>query len=191
MRILELGAGTPYFSLAMSRRGYRMLASDADREVVQGLRDVGLEAELVDVEERLPFLDGEFRAVVMGELVEHIFDTRALLANCSRVLGSGGILALTTPNLATLQDRIRFLFGNTPRQVSPLHEYLSLHIRPFCRQSLHDVLRSCGFVGIECTSNYVVWRRGEGHVAKSRTLARWFPQLGGSLIMTATKGHFA
>ncbi|MFI7623240.1 hypothetical protein [Micromonospora echinofusca] len=38
----------------------------------------------------------------------------ALLWECHRVLAPNGLLALATPNLATVQDRLAFLVGRAP-----------------------------------------------------------------------------
>jgi GrpB-like predicted nucleotidyltransferase (UPF0157 family)/SAM-dependent methyltransferase len=187
LQVLELAAGAPTAALGLLKRGFRVLATDGDAAVVEELTHSGLEAMKVDIERPLPFADGTFRAVMMGEIIEHIFDTRALLEDCWRVLAPGGVLALTTPNLTTMQDRLRFLIGRSPRQVSPMHEYLRLHIRPFCANSLTAALAGTGFGNIRCASNYVVWRSGDRQLWRSRMLARLLPTLGGSLIVTATK----
>jgi SAM-dependent methyltransferase len=133
----------------------------------------------------LPFADGCLAAIVMGELIEHIFDPPSLLRECHRVLRPGGLLVLTTPNLAGPQDRLGFLLGRAPRQIDPLHPYLYLHIRPFTAQLLHRVLTSTGFRQTSLRSNAVGWQLRSGRWIMSRRLARWLPALGGSLIVAA------
>lgn len=49
-----------------------------------------------------PLRDGAVAGLFMGELIEHIYGTGRLLAECHRVLRAGGCLVLTTPNLAAL-----------------------------------------------------------------------------------------
>ncbi|MFF7977146.1 methyltransferase domain-containing protein [Streptomyces sp. NPDC007905] len=140
-----------------------------------------------DVTNSLPFRDASVAAVVMGELIEHIYDTRRLLEECHRVLVPHGVLVITTPNLAALQDRICFVVGKSPRHVNPLHRYLWLHIRPFTPHSLRMVLRATGFAVTELKSNFVVWRRGSGSRSQSRLLARIFPGLGSILVVSARR----
>jgi SAM-dependent methyltransferase len=81
-----------------------------------------------------------FDLVLAGEIIEHVFDTRAFLRNIHRLMAEDGVLILSTPNLAGLTDRIRFVFGYSPRHVDPLHEYLWLHIRPFTLSKLLECL---------------------------------------------------
>jgi SAM-dependent methyltransferase len=144
-------------------------------------------AVCLDATRPLPFQDQSLAALVMAELIEHVYDPRRLLHECHRVLRPGGVLVLTTPNLATLQDRLRFLAGRTPRHVNPLHPYLWLHIRPFTASLLAQVLRDAGFQPAVLKSNYVVWLSSSGWWLKWRALAKIAPSLGGSLIVAARR----
>ncbi|MDA0633316.1 class I SAM-dependent methyltransferase [Nonomuraea sp. MCN248] len=140
-----------------------------------------------DAAATLPFRDATVCAVVLGELIEHIYDTRRLLEECHRILTPGGVVVLTTPNLAALQDRVRFIEGRSPRHVNPLHRYLWLHIRPFTATSLRDTLEATGFETIDLESNFVVWRKKSGDRLQSRSLARLFPGLGSILVACARR----
>jgi SAM-dependent methyltransferase len=142
---------------------------------------------LLDAARSLPLRDGVLAGIVSGELVEHIYDVRAMVGEFHRVLKPGGVLVLTTPNLATLQDRLRFLAGASPRQVDALHPYLHLHIRPFTAGSLRALLATCGFEVLALRSNYVGWQLGPGRWLEWRWPARLFPSLGGSLIVSARR----
>jgi SAM-dependent methyltransferase len=142
----------------------------------------------LDATRSLPFRTGSFAGLLTGELIEHVYDPVALLRECHRVLAPGGLLVLTTPNLAPVQDRLAFLFGRAPRQVDPLHPYLWLHIRPFTASLLRRVLRQAGFAPLALRSNHVGWRLPSGRWVTSRLFARLAPGLGGSLICAARRG---
>jgi len=144
-------------------------------------------AACFDATRPFPFIDGSMAAVLMGELVEHVYYPEEMLREVHRVLRPGGILVLTTPNLATLPDRLCFLFGSAPRQVDPLHPHLSLHIRPFTVGSLRRLLDVVGFDLIAVRSNFVGVHLGSGRWLQSRTLAKLFPGLGGSLVVSARR----
>lgn len=186
-RVLELGASSGALARELAAGCGAVVAGDREAAVLGWTRGSAVRGVCLDAERGLPFATGRFHAVVMAELIEHVFDTRSLLGECHRVLADGGVLGLTTPNLATLQDRLRFLLGRAPRQVDPLHEYLYLHIRPFSYRSLTRALAASGFGGFRLRSNHVVLRWGGGRRLESRLLARLWPGLGGSLIVTATK----
>ena len=56
-------------------------------------------------------------AVVAGDVIEHIFDTDMFLSELHRILRPGGVLILTTPNLAWWWSRLRLLAGRPPAGV--------------------------------------------------------------------------
>jgi SAM-dependent methyltransferase len=184
--VLELGCGSESMLGGLSEPPWPLIVADiALAALAQDER--GPAAVCLDATRPLPFRDGALGAVLMGELIEHVYDPPALLAECHRVLAPGGVLVLTTPNLAPLQDRFRFLGGRAPRHINPLHPYLSLHIRPFTAQLLATVLRHAGFAPIALRSNLVLWRLPNGCWLRSRALARLAPGLGGSLVVSARK----
>lgn len=122
-----------------------------------------------------------------GELIEHLFDPIALLKESERILKPGGILVITTPNTATLQDRVRFIFGGRPRQLNRTNPHLRLHISHSTPSSLRRDLESTGFEPISLESNFVRWYFPSGIWKDSRKLAQIFPNLGGDLIISARK----
>jgi SAM-dependent methyltransferase len=190
IRVLELGSSTGYGAGQLATTsGYQVFASDLELPPLKIAASQGMACVQLDASHVFPFGEEVFDAVFMGELIEHIFDTEKLLKECHRVLKKKGILVITTPNLAGLKDRIRFIFGRAPSQVSPLHEYWRLHIRPFTFSLLSIVLRATGFNPLRLTSTYV--DIGFKHLGmaglQSRFLARILPELGSTLIVSAQK----
>jgi len=181
--ILEIGTGSSGMLDGAAGAGYRVIEADLAPDALREAKT----AVCFDAACSLPFRTGSLAAVVMGELIEHVYDPVRLLAECHRALRPGGVLVLTTPNLANVQDRLRFLLGYAPRHVDPLHPYLRLHIRPFTLSLLDRTLRTAGFQPIAARSNYVVWRLSSGRWWKSRLLARFAPGLGGSLVLSARR----
>lgn len=183
VRILDLGAGGDAVTALLSLKGLRPFVSDIEFGVGTCLRRSGTASVIADALAS-PFETSSFDAMFMGELIEHIFDTISLLEECHRILRPEGILVVTTPNLASAQDRMRFLFGLSPRQVDPFHPFRRLHIRPFTLSGLQHVLGKCGFRVDEVTSNYIEWKF-RGRTFRWRRLAKVFPSVGGSLIVRA------
>jgi len=183
--VLELGCGSASMLADVPDPPWPVLVADLALDAL-GLAPLPSVGSLcLDATRPLPFRDGSLAGVLMGELIEHVYDPVAMLRECRRVLVPSGLLVLTTPNLAALQDRVGFLAGRAPRQVDPLHPYLWLHIRPFTVSLLRDVLRRAGLEPVRVRSNYVGWRLRGGRWVKSRTLARLLPGLGGSLVVAA------
>ncbi|MEV4416673.1 class I SAM-dependent methyltransferase [Catellatospora sp. NPDC049609] len=179
--VLEIGAGGRTL-LENLPDGRLAVSADLSPDVLTAGTGVCL-----DVERPLPFATGSLAGVVMGELIEHVVMPPAVLRELHRVLKPGGALVVTTPNLATLQDRLRFLAGRSPRQVDCEHPYLHLHIRPFTASSLRRLLGNRGFTVTALRSNYVGWQLRSGRWLQWRWPARLLPSLGGSLVVAARR----
>ena len=107
----------------------------------------------------LPLASGSVDVVIMSEIIEHLVDTDAALAEARRVLAPGGWLLLSTPNLAAWYNRALLAAGVQPlfTEVSlrgiygrPGHEVVG-HLRVFTRRALVGLLRANGFVDVEIT----------------------------------------
>ncbi|WP_322752722.1 class I SAM-dependent methyltransferase [Frankia sp. Cas3] len=186
--IADLGAGTRTVSEGLCRRGARTVMVDMDTAAHRPGRATSDHIPLVraDLSHPLPLRSATVDGVFAGEIIEHLFDPVAFLRECWRILVPGGALVVTTPNLATVQDRVRFLLGRSPRQIDALHPYLNLHIRPFTYSSLVRTFHTCGFRPVGFRSNYVVVG-GENRGISVRFLARMFPSIGGSLVLVGVK----
>ena len=64
--------------------------------------------------DELPFKDGELDMIFASEVLEHLFSPDYAVKEWRRVLKPGGVLFITTPNLAAWYNRVTFLFGYQP-----------------------------------------------------------------------------
>ena len=81
----------------------------------------------------LPFDDGRFDWIVSIEVIEHIPDIEAYVPEFARLLGPGGRLFLTTPDMTSIP--VGFTTGTVP-----WHLLESTHVRFFTPRSLTNML---------------------------------------------------
>ncbi len=184
--ILSIGCSTGIIEVLFKEMGLVVYGVDAAPLALKEAKKRGVITKCADIGDTLPYEDGFFDFVFAGEIIEHVMNTRNFLSEIHRVLKRKGVVIITTPNLARIEDRIRFLFGKTPKHTTPIHDYLYLHIRPFTLDSLKKALIFCQFGNLKYKSNYVYfgWLKA-GWL--SRLLADIFPGLGKTIIIKAVR----
>lgn len=187
-KVLSVACSTGLIELHLQQKlDVQVFGIDGSHSALTTATKRGVQAVCGDVT-TLPFGDNSMDHVIAGEIIEHVFDVRGFLAEINRVMKSGGYFVLTTPNLAKLDDRVKFLFGIAPRQVAPLHEYLYLHIRPFTAELIERTLAECGFSNTTIGTNAIrVDLQGRTFRSYSSLLTRNFPGLGATLIVRSQK----
>jgi SAM-dependent methyltransferase len=110
-RCLDLGSDNGVVSFMLRRAGGRWASGDLTEEAVGSIRElVASDVHLVSGT-RLPFADGEFDRVAVVDMIEHVSDDRAFVAELGRITRPGGRLVVNTPHrrdtaLRRLRDRL-------------------------------------------------------------------------------------
>ncbi len=177
VRTLDAGSGSGAFALFAATRGNEVVGVSFDRAANDRARR---RAALIAVDTRTRFVDGDlrelrelargwppFRQAICLEVIEHLDDDEALIADLAALLEPGGRLLLTTPH-----ERHRPFFGE---HVSATED--GGHVRwGYSVERLRQLLAEAG---LELVEHEVV----SGGVSQQLTNAmrlfnRVFPRLG-------------
>lgn len=128
-KILDVGAGGGVIPLVLRKMGYDVCAIDTWEEysriysnrmgmkedIAERLEGNGVQIKYCNIEEEsFPFGDCSFSIVFFLDVIEHLHSSpKKVLKEINRVLTPNGVLILTTPNLATLKNRLYMLFGRS------------------------------------------------------------------------------
>ena len=150
-RALDLGCGAGRHAFEMFRRGADVVAFDQDADGLAGVLDLfgamreageaptGAEADIKQGDAlALPFPDGEFDRVVAAEILEHIPEDTAAIAELVRVLRPGGTVAVTVPRW--MPERVCWALSDA------YHANEGGHVRIYTRRGLVAKLEAAGLV---------------------------------------------
>jgi ubiquinone/menaquinone biosynthesis C-methylase UbiE len=143
-RVLDVGCGEGRFAAALAQHGCEVVALDVAEEPLRRarVRHPDLDLRLVGPEGPLPFAESSFDAVWAGETIEHVADTSGWLSELRRVLRSGGLLLLSTPDHGPLS---RFRLALDGRAFDERFDPRSEHLRFYTRRTLAGLLCDFGF----------------------------------------------
>jgi 2-polyprenyl-3-methyl-5-hydroxy-6-metoxy-1,4-benzoquinol methylase len=185
--VLDIGSHDGSISVLIRANGNEVKALDVSTEAIALAKGKGLDAKAWDIERGLPYEDGSFDIVLMGEVIEHLFDVNGVLDEVRRVLRKDGSLIVSTPNLASLGRRIFLLLGKNPFIESSMSGNAAGHVRYFVRDTLVGLLEDHDF-RIDTLSSDVVNFNNSGNSCSAR-LAAVFPSIGKSIIVRAIKAE--
>jgi SAM-dependent methyltransferase len=160
LRVVDVGCGDgeatrSIADLAASMTaGHEVAGGDWAQGPLRRAQDRGLTVFRGTLESPgLPLATESVDVIVLNEVIEHLVDTDAAVAELRRVLRPGGHLLLSTPNLAAWFNRIALLLG-----IQPVFSEVSLrrvfgrpgsvvagHLHLFTRRALVEFLEANGF----------------------------------------------
>ncbi len=139
-RMLEIGTGAGLFLKAAERAGWLVQGVEVNPDAAAFARDhLDLDVRTgtaVDVDAP----DVSFDAVVMLDVIEHLFDPRDTVETAFRLLRPGGTLLIQTPNFDALS---RWALGREWAVLSPME-----HLYYFNESTLTRLLTRVGFSSV-------------------------------------------
>jgi SAM-dependent methyltransferase len=149
-RILEVGGGNfPTLLKLKEMHGAEAWGIDIHHNDNPGIRFIHGSVASDAVTRQVP--DAYFSLVVANDVIEHLVETEKFFGFVAEKLESGGILALSVPNIRQIRVAYEILFrGTFPRRDAGLFD--RTHLRWFCRKDVLDLAGSHGFTPLHVRS---------------------------------------
>ena len=154
LRSLEYTKSAQLFGagLMASEDFVRAMQRDVEAEILTvNLDPAGSHFQSKGYPERVPLPDHSVQLVFALEIIEHLMSPFHLLSEAYRILGSGGHVVLTTPNVTRIGNVFKLLIGRTlndrlapPGYHNPDDEWQP-HAREYAMHELAEMLRQTGF----------------------------------------------
>ena len=164
-RVLDVGCGSGYLLGEVSRHTADLSGVDiAESRIGKAksrLAALGATADLRQgTAETLPFDDASFDVVFCSEVLEHLPEPGAGLAEIRRVLKPGGRTILSVP----YREKVVWV---QCMHCGALTSATSGHLHSFDRAKFLDLVTSAGFTAEECRGTYPRVNRKKGLVGKA------------------------
>lgn len=183
----DVGCGTGRYLRLMADRGVPREAvwgQEINDAVVAGLRSEGFQACACRAEECPHVPEGALDLVTIFHVIEHVSDPRGVVRRLASWLKPGGVLAIETPNIRSLDQRLfhRTFWGGYHY---PRHWHL------FHRDTLSRLLAEEGLELQSCAyqTGHAFWMYSVHHWLKYRCgfprLAKWFDPFTGVPFLIA------
>jgi SAM-dependent methyltransferase len=125
--LADLGAGDGTLVERLRKEGFDVTAVDA---ILGDFRPVGIEVKTANLNEGIPFDDGQFQVVVCTEVIEHLENPWFFMRELYRVTKPGGVVVISTPNLSNLYVRAWYaLTGRLYNFLDSAYKHIG-HITP-------------------------------------------------------------
>lgn len=140
-KVLDCGCGEGEVGSFLLRRLQTdsVLGIDISQDKLKLADTLGIKTVCADFDRNrnLPFKDSSFDLVFCNHVLEHMIDPDHLLEEIYRILKSGAMLVLATPNLAAWYNRIILLLGFQPHftEVSLSHNVGKLYFGSLSKES--------------------------------------------------------
>lgn len=126
-RLLDVGCASGDIAIELAIRGYRVHGIDFEPERLKQAQwlaekcgqDVTFTQSSFDDFDQSEAFDG----IILGEVLEHFSDPGAMLKKAERILDKDGKIIITTPNMPSLNSRLRFLLLGTFPDNNPEHKF--------------------------------------------------------------------
>jgi 2-polyprenyl-3-methyl-5-hydroxy-6-metoxy-1,4-benzoquinol methylase len=136
-RLLEIGCGSGSFLTAMSAKGWDAVGVDFDQKAIDVAKKRHGEnvrrGELINCQ----FANDSFDAIIMNNVIEHVWNPVETVSECFRILKPNGRLVMITPNSDSDGHK---LFKRDWRGLEPPR-----HLFIYNRSSLRRLVQNAGF----------------------------------------------
>jgi SAM-dependent methyltransferase len=165
--LLDVGTHQGEFAARVAQRigATRVAGIDFVAEHVDAARARGIEVMCANIDDGLPFADGEFDTVHANQVIEHVRRSDAFLREVRRVLRPGGLALISTNNFSSWHNVGALALGYQPmpahvsdelivgNPLDPLrgqeHEDGRAHLRLFTARALRELCEVHGLEPVE------------------------------------------
>lgn len=125
--ILEFGCGVGLLSMLLAKHEYSVVGVDISEQFIKAAQDKNRISSTAAFEVvggvPLRFADGAFDVIASSAVLEHCVGVDAILLEFKRLLKTGGLLAIETPNMLSPLARLKLIADRVAGRRKTFHRY--------------------------------------------------------------------
>ncbi len=190
--VLDVGCATgfmgSYLKQHKSNRVYGLDIRPEEIKIAKRYLEEVIKGDIVDTKVINEILEKtrhkKFDVILATSVIEHVTDTKQAIRNMINILKPGGLLIITTPNIAHWSTRFSLLFGKFDYTDYGILDHTHLHL--FTAETFRKLITNEG-LKIE---KFAIDAEGGGYPRLSLMLAKLFPNLFAyQMLIVAKKVH--
>ncbi len=187
-RVLDVGCLGGKISHLIREQNNEVWGVEINEAAARAAEKRQIRIKVANVEDGLPFEDDFFDFIHAGEILEHLYDTKHFFEECWRVLRPQGVFIFTTPNLNSLENRVRILSGRYLAMAGAYPEdHFGEHVRIFNFEKVHELCWQAGFSVEEIRGIPILQPKGRMVDFSFSLMGRVFPKWSKLLMVKARK----
>jgi 2-polyprenyl-3-methyl-5-hydroxy-6-metoxy-1,4-benzoquinol methylase len=148
-RLLEIGMGYGLLLHAAKNRSWQVFGIETSTQQISFVKNqLNIDCSQ-NTFENMNFDENSFEAVVMDNVLEHMFDPKKILLKVNKILSNEGMVVIRVPNVYGFYCQISRYYNkiyDSPRKYKYRSERVSLqHMYEFSLKTLHKLLDITGF----------------------------------------------
>lgn len=114
--VLDVGCSTGYLCYFLGKKGNSVVGIDFIKSAIDTAVESGLDCRHCNIEnDDIPLKSEElFDVIILSEIIEHFIDPLQVINTLTKYLNRGGVVIVSTPNIAYIQYRFELLLGRLP-----------------------------------------------------------------------------
>lgn len=187
-KLLDVGAGEGTLLEVAASRGWDGEGTEVSPVMVEHMAKRELRVHRGELED-LGLAEGEFHAVVLNHVLEHVGNPRSTLAEVARILRPEGLVRVEVPNLASLSSRLKNVQSRLGLKSHPWRHYsLGHHFWFFTPATLEYTMKHAGLEPFLTAAPAKQWGKKTPVEKLFNRLYRKF-LLGGHLVVYARRSR--
>jgi 2-polyprenyl-3-methyl-5-hydroxy-6-metoxy-1,4-benzoquinol methylase len=207
LRVLDVGCGNgSQLALPLAERGFQVTGIDIDARSIEHAKELAKDLP------NATFICGDvaklkaekFEVVILAEVLEHMTEPRALLAESVKHLDENGIVIITVPNgygefeidsrlfhLLRLQRIVDALAKNAGEVVAATDNHESGHVQNFTRRQLRRLFADCSLtIFREGAASFLAGPLIGHTLARSHRFIEWNSRVTDKMPLTFASGWY-